>query len=124
MQYFVAENTFRENEYLELYPDVKTGIDRGEFVSGYHHYMLAGQEEKRVFIIGFYEFYYLMCNSDVKTAVNNGDFYSGFHHYINHGEKESRIIEYPTELTEYEVLVMTSIKTLGIPLKIYKLDFF
>lgn len=36
---------FNESKYLELFDDVKEAVDKGEFVSAYHHFRLFGYDE-------------------------------------------------------------------------------
>ena len=38
---------YNEGEYLELNPDVATGVERGQFTSGIEHYLLYGFNENR-----------------------------------------------------------------------------
>ena len=43
----IDEASFDERGYLRLNPDVATSVARGEFPSGYHHYMVHGFGEGR-----------------------------------------------------------------------------
>lgn len=43
----IDEASFDERGYLRLHPDVATSVARGEFPSGYHHYMVHGFGEGR-----------------------------------------------------------------------------
>lgn len=117
---FIQENDFNEKFYLESYPDVKEAIERGEFTSGFHHYVLAGYLEGRTFIAGFNERYYIEHNPDVKHAIEKGEFVSGLHHYLRYGLNESRIVEF-ANLQKYEKLVLNSIRRQGINLRLYLL---
>ncbi|MGH8551536.1 MAG: hypothetical protein ACRERU_23605, partial [Methylococcales bacterium] len=38
---------FSEKDYLALNRDVKTAVDKGDYVSGFHHWVLHGRDEKR-----------------------------------------------------------------------------
>src|SRR5262245_54552246 len=40
-------NDWNEAQYLKIYPDVAAEVQRGTFVSGYHHYVVAGRAEGR-----------------------------------------------------------------------------
>jgi hypothetical protein len=44
---FTSENNFIEEEYLEMYPDVRAAIGRGLLSSGHDHYVKYGRAEGR-----------------------------------------------------------------------------
>ena len=39
---------WNEIKYLEAHTDVAAAIDKGTFISGYHHYLAAGKAEGRI----------------------------------------------------------------------------
>ena len=43
----VCLECWNEAQYLSIYPDVAAEVRRGTFVSGYHHYLVAGRAEGR-----------------------------------------------------------------------------
>ncbi len=94
---------FNEHDYLFLNPDVVEAIRRGEFLSGYDHYIRVGQFENRRISLScgrihdgrwceYNESDYLFLNPDVATAVRRGEFSSGYEHYIRYGQYEGRQI--------------------------------
>jgi len=94
-EYFMmpANKTFQvydEDIYLSNYADVKQAVHRGEFSSGFEHYLKHGRYEQRVIKDKFDEDYYLAHNPDVDAAVKRKEFSSGFEHYLKHGHLEKR----------------------------------
>ncbi|MCX5658429.1 MAG: peptidylprolyl isomerase [Planctomycetota bacterium] len=83
-------NLFNETYYLQKYPDVKAGVQAGNFVSGLQHFFLYGQREGRSPSPYWDEKYYLFKNPDVAAAVSSGAQASGFAHFALSGQKEGR----------------------------------
>ncbi len=95
---------YGESQYLKCNPDVQQAVYRGQFHSGYDHYMQHGQFENRLTDGGcfasdapfwFFEYGYLRCNPDVRAAVYQGQFVSGWHHYRLYGQFENRRLQCP-----------------------------
>jgi hypothetical protein len=76
---------WNEALYLKLHPDVAAAVQRGEFVSGYHHYVAAGRlkgRETGMLPSNWNEALYLSLHPDVASEVQRGKFLSGYHHYL------------------------------------------
>ena len=78
-------------------------VKRGTFVSGYHHYLVAGRVEGRSLTArptegresdavpdDWNEALYLKLHPDVAAEVRRGDFVSGYQHYLAAGRAEGR----------------------------------
>jgi len=77
---------FVEQDYLDMYPDVKKQIDSGVLDSGKQHYVANGYLEDRLpFKISVDEIFYLEQYKDLKEVGNLNQ------HYIESGYKEGRI---------------------------------
>ena len=86
-------NDWNEAQYLQIYPDVAAEVQRGTFVSGYHHYLVAGRAEGRNDgkpPSDWNEAQYLQVYPDVAAEVQRGTFVSGYHHYLVAGRAEGR----------------------------------
>ena len=69
-------------------------VAKGDFVSGYHHYLRAGRVEARPG--GFLpqdwdEEGYLQAHPDVAAAVAKGSYVRGYNHYLAAGRAEGRL---------------------------------
>ena len=80
---------FDETFYQENNPDVAGAIARGEFSSGYEHFVLFGQFENRNPSSLFNQEFYLAANEDVAAAVEAGNT-SAFLHFASIGHIEGR----------------------------------
>jgi uncharacterized repeat protein (TIGR01451 family) len=94
------QGNFNEEWYLANNPDVAAAVHRGEFGSGWHHYVLFGQSEGRTsgepLDYGvFNEGHYLAMHPDVAMAVEQGVFGSGWQHYQLFGMEEGRLLGPP-----------------------------
>jgi hypothetical protein len=94
-----ASGWYGEQAYLQCNDDVRNAVYSGQFRSGYEHYVLHGQYERRLTDGGcfawnapgwFNERGYLNCNHDVLRAVRYGQFKSGWHHFRVFGQYENR----------------------------------
>lgn len=84
---------WNERLYLGLYPDVAAAVARGEFASGYEHYLKHGQAEGRHYgnvPADWDEGLYLALYPDVAAVVASGQFGSGYEHYLKNGQAEGR----------------------------------
>jgi hypothetical protein len=83
-----------EKLYLALYPDVAAAVARGEFASGYEHYLKHGEAERRHYGSvprDWNEKLYLALYPDVAAVVASGQFGSGYEHYLKNGRAEGRL---------------------------------
>jgi len=106
---FDVPQYFREDEYLARNPDVREALARGQFTSGFDHWVLNGMREARSVFelpypkqansrvaaatstgLEFDEDLYLFFNPDVARAVRKGSFDSGLEHWQKHGSFEGR----------------------------------
>ena len=86
-------NDWNEAQYLKIYPDVAAEVQRGTFLSGYHHYLVAGRAEGRkdgTPPLDWNEALYLRLYPAVAAEVLRGTFLSGYHHYLVAGRAEGR----------------------------------
>jgi hypothetical protein len=77
--------------YLTRYPDVREGIERGDFSSASEHYIKVGYYEHRMprdIVVD--EDWYLEQYSDVRDAVAKNVFTSAQAHFATAGFKEGR----------------------------------
>lgn len=81
---------FDESYYLSKNPDVVAAIARGQFASGYDHFVKAGAAELRNPNGFFNAQEYAAANPDVLSAVSRHDFPSLWDHYIRFGVAEGR----------------------------------
>ncbi|MBD1863356.1 MULTISPECIES: tandem-95 repeat protein [Trichocoleus] len=86
---------FNEAFYQANNTDVTSGVQGGQFSSGYEHFVRFGQFETdtvgtRDPSLLYNEQFYLAHNTDVANAVTSGFFESGFRHYILFGRREGR----------------------------------
>jgi hypothetical protein len=68
-------------------------VRRGTFLSGYHHYLVAGRAEGRedgTPPSDWNEALYLRVNPNVPPEMARGTFLSGYHHYLAAGRSEKR----------------------------------
>ncbi|MGD0389470.1 MAG: hypothetical protein ABSC42_11000, partial [Tepidisphaeraceae bacterium] len=87
----VSQNSlFDEHYYLEMNPDVAAAVAKGEFATGYDHYLEYGQYEGRSPSPYWDEAWYLQENPDVAAAVKAHKISSGFMHYYLYGQYENR----------------------------------
>jgi hypothetical protein len=80
-----SRDTFDEEAYLRLYPDVAAAVTRGEAISGWHHYRHFGQNEGRRpndFDADFYLSAYPVAARDIAA----GKAASPLHHYLRIGQ--------------------------------------
>ena len=88
---------FDEDVYLQLNPDVYSGIEIGVVESGAEHWRRYGQSEHRLYKHAcptrddFDEAGYLQLNPDVAYSLRAGGFRSGYDHWIQFGRTEGRI---------------------------------
>ncbi len=107
----VDNNTLRSTQvwddsiYLQRNLDVKTAVENGGFISGFHHYITHGKAEGRASGLiseseytsinqhdkEYLEILYLLGNKDILNAVIQNNLADGKSHYINHGSYENRI---------------------------------
>jgi hypothetical protein len=77
--------------YLERFPDVREGIERGEFASAAEHYAKVGFFEHRMpYEIEVDEEWYMENYPDIALAVTKGVFPSGHAHFYRVGFREGR----------------------------------
>ena len=81
---------YKEDFYRASYADVRLAIFKGQFRSGWEHFLEYGKAEGRSMVFSdqkheFDEFYYLKTYPDVLEAVLNGKYRSGAHHYSEVG---------------------------------------
>ena len=87
----LSENNFSEDDYLDLNPDVRAAVERGEYKSGFAHWLACGKYEGRTFHpTRFDESEYLESNPDVATAVRDKEYSSGRVHWDRIGRLEGR----------------------------------
>jgi polygalacturonase len=87
----VSQNSlFDEHYYLKMYPNVAAAVAKGEFATGYDHYIEYGQYEGYSPSPYWDEAWYLKENPDVAAAVKAGTISSGFMHYYLYGQYENR----------------------------------
>jgi hypothetical protein len=80
-----------ETWYLDRFPDVREGIERGEFASAAEHYANVGFYEHRMpYEIEVDEDWYLENYPDIAIAVTKGIFQSGRAHFYRVGFREGR----------------------------------
>lgn len=81
---------FSEKYYLANNADVANAVKKGDFVSGYSHYLQYGKKEGRKPLpdipAGFNDANYLKLNPDVANA----GYTSGLAHYLTYGYNENR----------------------------------
>ena len=88
-----SEETFCEQDYLLSNPDIADAVKRGEFKSGFEHWVTSGRHEGRSFQAAeFIEREYLELNPDVAKSVEEGQFASGRDHWQQRGRLEGRSI--------------------------------
>jgi hypothetical protein len=83
-----------EAGYLQINPDVISGIEQGRFLSGYHHYLTAGGYEGRVGGLqppDWNEARYLNANAEVRAEVALGAFRTGYLHYAALGRTQGLV---------------------------------
>ena len=71
-------------------------VQRDTFVSGYHHYLVAGRAEGRNDgkpPNNWNEELYLRVNPDVQHEVTRGTFLSGYHHYLVNGRSSAHRVD-------------------------------
>ena len=94
-----SENNFSEEDYLYLNPDVRSGIERGEYKSGFAHWLACGKREGRTFQpTRFDESEYLELNPDVASAVRHKECSSGREHWERTGRLEGRKLRSPMRI--------------------------
>ncbi|MGF1459797.1 MAG: hypothetical protein ACFBSG_12310 [Leptolyngbyaceae cyanobacterium] len=81
---------FDEYYYLQQYSDVAAAVKRGEFATGYDHFVTFGLDEGRIPSVFYNESFYLAQHSDVRSAVQAGIFKSGLEHFLLYGHIENR----------------------------------
>jgi hypothetical protein len=81
---------FDEHYYLATNPDVAAAVAKGEFATGYDHYIEFGQYEGRSPSPYWDESWYLQENPDVAAAVKAHTVSSGFMQYYLYGQYENR----------------------------------
>ena len=83
---------YDEAEYLRANPDVAGAVMRGDFASGFDHYIQIGASEPRFTkpLNLYAEGVYLARNPDVAAAIDRGAFSTGFQHFFLFGRRESR----------------------------------
>jgi hypothetical protein len=81
---------FDEHYYLTEYPNVAAAVQKGEFATGYDHYIEYGQYEGYNPSPFWNEAWYLKENPDVAAAVAAGTVSSGFMQYYLYGQYENR----------------------------------
>ena len=81
---------FSESVYRALYPDVRLGIEAGQWRCGFQHYLLRGIPDRRSPSPAFNELAYLGRHKDILTAVENRSLPNGFMHYLITGKGEGR----------------------------------
>jgi hypothetical protein len=87
----VSQNSlFDEHYYLTEYPNVAAAVAKGEFATGYDHYIEYGQYEGYSPSPYWDEAWYLQENPDVAAAVKAGKVSSGFMQYYLYGQYENR----------------------------------
>ncbi len=87
----LSDDTFCESDYLLSNPDAAAAIERGEFRSGFDHWINCGKHEGRLFEPReFNEHDYLELNPDVISAIRNGVYASGRDHWLQCGRLEGR----------------------------------
>lgn len=90
---------FSEEDYLYLNPDVRLGIERGEFRSGFAHWLAFGKHEGRAFPpTRFDESEYLELNPDVASGVRDKEYLSGREHWERIGRLEGRKLRSPMRI--------------------------
>ena len=95
----LSDETFCESDYLLSNPDAAAAIERGEFRSGYDHWISCGKQEGRRFEpCEFSETDYLDLNPDVVCTVRDGTFASGRDHWLQRGRLEGRRVKKPLPL--------------------------
>src|SRR5262249_10156377 len=81
MPKILSEENFCEKDYLFSNPNVAAAVQRGEFRSGFEHWISIGKQEGRSFQpTEFSELEYLELNPEVALAVQGGQFASGRDH--------------------------------------------
>jgi hypothetical protein len=83
-----------EAGYLQINPDVITGIEQGRYTSGYQHFITSGGYERRVG--GFQpaewnEAGYLAANPEVRAEIALGAFRTGYLHYAALGRTQGLV---------------------------------
>jgi len=105
----ITEETFDNEFYLAVNPDVRIEVEKGEFQTGYQHFIEQGSIEGRSYRISegdsqassyavistdnFNEDFYLEVNPDVKQGVDSGELSSGYDHFVGIGVKEGRAFQ-------------------------------
>ncbi|MBD2313244.1 DUF4347 domain-containing protein [Desertifilum sp. FACHB-1129] len=85
-----ARLLFDESYYLALNPAVAQEVNRGNFRSGFDHYLQFGQFEGRDPSPLFNTSFYLSQNPQVADAIAQGQMPSAFSHFIQFGIFEGR----------------------------------
>jgi hypothetical protein len=92
-----------EDWYLNMYPDVKTAIDRGDVESASEHYVRFGFYEHRLpYAIEVDESWYIQTYADVREAIARNNFESAREHFLLVGYKEGRL-PYPDFRLDYKI---------------------
>jgi hypothetical protein len=90
----VTADTFDEEFYAFHNPDITEAVARGDFPSGFEHYLRFGEMEGRLALRTFSQFDeadYLERYPDVAAAVQQGTLPSGSAHYKRYGFQEGRL---------------------------------
>ncbi len=90
-----VKSYFDEAGYLDLNPDVVSAIEKGEFISGWEHFILLGVEEVRRGERSFYPLVpkqsdrlYALHNQDIFDSEKYGEISSPFEHFLRYGAEE------------------------------------
>ena len=90
-----VKSYFDEAGYLDANPDIVSAIERGEFTSGWEHFILLGAEEIRKGERSFYPLipkqsdkFYALHNQDIFDNEKYGKISSPFEHFLRYGAEE------------------------------------
>lgn len=94
-----------EAGYLQANPNVGYAISIGNFLNGYHHYIVAGTAEGRIggfAPTGWNETDYLTHNPSTRVRLALGDYHNGYLHYAGVGRAQGLMGGFaPTTLLQY-----------------------
>jgi O-antigen chain-terminating methyltransferase len=114
-----SEENFWEGDYLRSNPDAAAAVERGDFRSGYEHWIACGKLEGRSFEpLEFDEAEYLQLNPDVVDALRDGTFASGREHWLKCGRLEGRKVKmllplFTSRLIDLDIQSRSAISGIG-----------
>jgi hypothetical protein len=93
---YVSSWPFDETHYLHTYPDIRPGMDSGDFSSAWAHFRKVGYFEGRLPLpVQVDADWYLARYTDVARILKLGQIASVEAHFFDHGYREGRLPQRP-----------------------------